>query len=135
MKINFARFLISIVFLVNVQCALAFLLWPGKYMGSFELGGVPGEAMLRGVGVLFLMWNVPYAVALWNPIRYRLALGMAIVMQAIGLVGESLITISIPVEYIVIRSAITRFVVYDAAGLVLLIVAAWVSGRGEPGVE
>ena len=131
MKTNLARLLIGIVFLVNVQCALVFLLWPDKYAGSFELSGVPGEAMLRGLGVLFLMWNVPNAVALWNPIRYRLALWIAIAMQAIGLVGEILIAISIPVEYIVIRSAIARFVVFDAVGLAMLCLAAWLCAGGK----
>lgn len=132
MKINIARILIGFVFLVNVQCALVFLLWPGEYAGSFELSGIPGEAMLRGLGVLFLMWNVPYAVALWNPINYRLALWLAIVMQAIGLAGETWIAISIPAEHILIRSAITRFVVFDSIGLVLLIAAAWISAMGKP---
>jgi hypothetical protein len=130
-KINVARILIGIVFLVNVQCALVFMLRPGEYVGSFELSGVPGEAMLRGVGVLFLMWNVPYAVALWNPIRYRLALWLAIAMQAIGLIGETWIVISIPVEYIAIRSAITRFVVFDSIGLVFLTVAIWISATDK----
>ena len=131
MKINLARILIGIVFLVNVQCALVFLICPGKYTGSFELSGVPGEAMLRGLGVLFLMWNVPYAVALWNPIRFRLALWMAITMQAIGLVGEILIAISLPIEHIGIRSAISRFVVFDAAGLLMLSAAAVLSAKDE----
>lgn len=131
MKINIARVLIGIVFLLNVQCALVFLIWPENYAGSFELTGVPGEAMLRGLGVLFLMWNVPYAVALWNPIRYRLALWIAIAMQTIGLVGEILIALSLPFENIGIRSAISRFVVFDAAGLILLSVAVWLSVKGD----
>ena len=131
MKINFARILIGIVFLANIQCALVFLIWPEKYTGSFELSGVPGEAMLRGLGVLFLMWNVPYAVALWNPIRFRLSLWIAIAMQAIGLVGEILIALSLPVEHTAIRSAISRFVVFDAVGLFLLIIAAWLTVEGN----
>jgi hypothetical protein len=129
MKINLARVLVSIVFFVNIQCALAFLLWPGKYTGSFELSGVPGEAMLRGLGVLFIMWNVPYAVALWNPVRYLMVLWIAVAMQAIGLVGETFIAISIPVEHIDIRSAIARFVFFDAIGLILLLAAAWLSKK------
>jgi len=132
MKINLARILIGIVFLVNVQCALVFLIWPEKYAGSFELSGIPGEAMLRGLGVLFLMWNVPYAVALWNPVRFRLALWIAIAMQAIGLVGEVLIACSLPIEHCEIRSSISRFVLFDATGLILLSIAAWISIKGDP---
>jgi len=129
LKINLARILIGLVFFVNLQCALVFLLWPDKYAGSFELSGVPGEAMLRGLGVLFIMWNIPYAVALWNPIRYRLVLWIAVAMQAVGLLGETLIAISIPVEHIDIRSAIARFVFFDAIGLILLLAAAWLSKK------
>lgn len=129
MKINLARVLVGIVFFINIQCALAFLLWPGKLSGSFELSGVPGEAMLRGLGVLFIMWNVPYAVALWNPVRYLMVLWIAVAMQAIGLVGETFIAISIPVEHIDIRSAIARFVFFDAIGLILLLAAAWLSKK------
>src|SRR4030067_3723191 len=87
MKNNLARGLIGAVFLVNLQSALAFLLRPGAYAPAFELGGVAGAAMVRGLGVLFLMWNVPYAVALWHPARHRNFVSAALAMQAIGLVG------------------------------------------------
>src|ERR1035437_4336550 len=86
-----ARLLIGWVFFFNVQCAIAFLAAPQLYAGLFELSGPPGEGMLRGLGLLFLMWNVPYAVALWNPARQRTSLYEAIVMQAIGVLGESLL--------------------------------------------
>jgi hypothetical protein len=72
MRLNLTRGLIGVVILFNLQAALVFLLWPGNYTSAFELEGVIGEAMLSGLGVLFLMWNVPYAVAMWNPIRYRI---------------------------------------------------------------
>ena len=64
---------------------------PATFAPGFELGGAAGAAAVRGMGVLFLMWNVPYAVALWHPVRYRMSLYEAITMQAIGLIGESLI--------------------------------------------
>ncbi len=51
-----------------------------------------------GMGVLFLMWNVPYAVALWHPLRHRISLYEALAMQAIGLLGESLIYLSLSPE-------------------------------------
>lgn len=133
MKTILARILIGFVFLANIQSALVFLIWPEKYIGSFQLSGAPGEAMLRGLGVLFLMWNVPYAVALWNPVRFRLALWIAIAMQTIGLVGEILIALSLPEENFAIRASISRFVVFDAAGLLLLCTAAWLSVREDPG--
>jgi hypothetical protein len=120
-----ARLLIAPVFFFNVQCAVAFLIAPQLYATSFELSGPPGEGMLRGLGLLFLMWNVPYAVALWNPARRRISLYEALVMQAIGVVGESLILATFPPGHAVIRESIWRFIIFDGGGLALLILAAW----------
>ena len=124
MRLNLARGLIGVVILFNLQAALVFLLWPGNYILAFELEGLTGEAMLRGLGVLFLMWNVPYAVAMWNPIRYRISLYQALAMQTIGLVGESIIYATLPEIHNLIRASILRFIVFDALGLLLLIAAA-----------
>jgi len=126
-KNNLARILIGIVFLWNLQCAIAFLFWPDRYISSFQLSGGAGVAMLQGLGVLFLMWNVPYAVALWNPTRHRLSLYEAVVMQAIGLIGESFILWNLPTGYNLARASITRFILFDAAGLLSLVVAAYVT--------
>ena len=52
-----ARIAVALVFALNVQCAVSFVLWPGAYAGGFELEGVPGAAAGRGLGVAFLMWN------------------------------------------------------------------------------
>jgi hypothetical protein len=89
--------------------------------------------MVRGMGVLFLMWNVPYAVAVIDPRRYRISLYEAVAMQTIGLVGESLIYWSLPSGYTVARGSILRFVYFDAAGLVLLLLAAWITRVKQSG--
>jgi hypothetical protein len=120
-----SRLLVGLVFAWNVQAALIFLVNPGAYVSGYELNGATGEAAIRGVGVLFLMWNVPYAAALWNPIRYRLALTLALVMQLIGLVGESFILSTLGAEHVILRASILRFILFDAAGLTLLALAAW----------
>lgn len=120
-----ARLLIGIVFFFNVQCALAFLIAPQNYAPAFELSGAPGAGMVRGMGILFLMWNVPYAVALWQPLRHFVSLTEAVVMQAVGLVGETLIWLKLPVVHASVRSSILRFIWFDGGGLVLLL-AAWV---------
>jgi hypothetical protein len=125
-----ARLAILIVFLWNVQCALAFLFWPGRFAAGFELSGMPGEAALRGLGVLFLMWNVPYAVALWHPLRYRISLYEATAMQAIGLLGESLILLGLPPAHEALQASLLRFITFDGAGLVLLLLAVWLV-RGD----
>ena len=124
-----ARLLIGLVFSWNVQAALAFLIWPDSFAWAYELSGVPGAAAMRGVGVLFLMWNVPYAPALWHPVRFRLALLLALIMQFVGLIGESLILISLPSGHITLGMSVLRFILFDAAGLVLLVIAFWLVRR------
>ena len=92
-------------------------------MHGFELTGVPGAAAVRGTGILFVMWNVPYLVALLNPRRYHLALGMALAMQFIGLIGESLILFTLPDGHDLLSTSILRFIIFDGSGLALLMVA------------
>lgn len=123
-----ARLLIGLVFFFNVQCAIVFLWQPQVYAPGFELAGIAGEGMVRGMGVLFLMWNVPYAVALWQPVKHRHSLLEALVMQALGVVGESLILLTLPAGHATLTGSVTRFIVFDAAGLLFLL-AAWVISR------
>ncbi len=124
-----ARLFIGIVFFFNVQCAIVFLAAPQVYAPGFELSGAAGEGMVRGVGLLFLMWNVPYAVALWNPARHRLSLVEALVMQAIGVTGETTLLLTFPVGHETIHASVTRFILFDASGLLLLLVAFYLSAR------
>jgi hypothetical protein len=126
-----ARGLIALVTAWNLQAALVFILWPERFAPGFELTGAPGAAAVRGTGILFVMWNVPYLVALWHPQKYRLALGMALVMQAIGLVGESLILFTLPDGHALLSTSILRFVTFDGSGLLLLIAAFWLIRRNE----
>jgi hypothetical protein len=119
-----ARLLIGLVFFFNVQCAVAFLAFPQLYAQRFELSGAPGEGMLRALGLLFLMWNVPYAVALWNPARQRTALLEAVVMQSIGVAGETLLLVTFPAGHAAIQASVERFILFDGSGLVALLLAA-----------
>jgi hypothetical protein len=127
LRLNLARLLIAAVFLMNVQCAVLFLVVPGPYAAGFDMPGPLGEAMLRGMGVLFLMWNVPYAVALWHPRRMRIAMYEAVVMQAIGLAGESLVRSLLPAEYLLAQLSLSRFILFDALGLLALLGAVWLT--------
>jgi hypothetical protein len=131
MRLNMARSLIGVVISLNLQAAVVFLLWPARFTPGFELGGAVGGAMLRGLGVLFVMWNVPYAVALWHPVCHRISLYEALAMQTIGLVGESLIYLSLPAIHDLLQASILRFIGFDALGLVLLAVAAWITRRSK----
>jgi hypothetical protein len=119
------RLLIGAVIAWNLECALVFLLNPGVYVPGFELNGIPGEVAVRGFAVLFVMWNVPYLVALWNPRRHRLSLWEALAMQTIGVIGESLILLSIPIEHSTLHTTILRFIMFDAAGVLCLLGAVF----------
>jgi hypothetical protein len=126
-KLWIGRALIGVVLGWNVECALAFLISPKDYAPAFGLAGVLGNATLRGIGILFLMWNIPYLVALLQPRRHRLSLYEAVAMQAIGFSGESLLFLSLPADYAAMRALIARFMFFDGAGLVILLLSVWVT--------
>jgi len=71
------------------------------------------------------MWNVPYALALLHPVRHQMSLWEAVCMQAIGVIGESIILTSVPESREVLRSSIERFVWFDLVGFALLLAAVW----------
>lgn len=121
-RIQLSRAAIGIVLFLNLQCAILFLVSPSDYTAGFELTGLPGEVFLRGMAILFLMWNVPYIFALIQPQKFRASYIQAILMQSIGLVGEILLRNSIPVEHSAIDASLSRFLLFDGAGLVLLLI-------------
>lgn len=123
-RVGAARLLIGCVLFFNVQCALAFLIAPQGYAPGFELSGDVGAGMIRGMGILFLMWNVPYAVALWNPVSRRVSLYEVIAMQAIGFTGESLLLAAFPTGHPVILATVSRFAAFVGIGLAALVAAA-----------
>ena len=112
-----ARLLIVAVIAWNLQAAFIFLANPDAYAPAFELSGIPGAAAVRGIAVLFVMWNVPYLVACWQPRRYRRSLWEALVMQALGVLGETFILLSLPAGHTLLADSILRFIAFDAAGL------------------
>jgi len=120
-----ARILIGLVFLINIQCALVFLFNPSPYMVGFGLEGTAGEQIVRALGLLFIMWNVPYAFALANPKKHRISLIEAVIMQAIGLIGETSILLVGGPYPSPIESTLKRFILFDGIGLVFLLIALW----------
>lgn len=120
-----SQLLIGIVFFFNIQCAVVFILQPLVYAPGFEVDGEPGKMLVQGMGILFLMWNVPYAFALVNPLRYNTSLLQAIIMQAVGFLGESLLLLSLPTEHALLRSTAIRFILFDGGGLILLLISLW----------
>ncbi len=123
MRIWLPRLLIGIVTAWNLQAAFAFIFAPSGFVRAYELSGIPGEAAIRGFGILFLMWNVPYLFAVKDPIRYSEALTFALLMQFIGLIGETYILFTLTVEHILLKTSILRFIIFDGTGLFLLAIA------------
>ena len=120
-----ARILVGLVFLANIQCALVFLINPSSYVYGFGLEGAAGEQIVRALGLLFVMWNVPYAFALANPTKHRVSLIEAVVMQAVGLIGETGILLIGGPYPLPIENTLTRFILFDGIGLGLLLIALW----------
>ena len=127
-----ARIAVAIVFALNVQCALQFVLWPDAFAGAYELSGVAGEAAVRGLGVAFLMWNATYPAVIASPRRFQALYAVALVQQTIGLVGETAILLGLPAGHEVLAASILRFIAFDAGGLALMTAAfVWMLLRGR----
>lgn len=120
-----------IVMAWNLQAAVVFLAAPHRYLQAFQLSGVPGQIAIQGVGVLFLMWQVPYAFALVSPSRHRVSMIEALIMQILGVVGESLLILFLPSDYPRIRDSLKQFVLFDGIGVILLFTAWMLAARGK----
>ena len=130
-----SRILIGAVLFINIQSAVSFLIQPTKYAPAYELAGIPGDSAIRGFGVLFLMWNIPYIVAFLHPIKYQISLYESILMQSIGLVGESIIALGINQDHIILLNSIIRFVIFDGLGLIALITAALILPKRKTSIS
>ncbi|MCR4672796.1 MAG: hypothetical protein K5637_06140 [Lachnospiraceae bacterium] len=116
-----ARLVFLAVFIMNVMCAVQFIADPAGHAGAYELSGTAGEAAIRGIGVAFLMWNATYPAFIVSPRRFK-ALGAVILsQQAVGLAGETYILRSLPEGHEVLSASILRFIVFDGAGLAVML--------------
>ena len=122
-RVWIARVLVALVFFINVQCAVQFIVWPQAYVAAYQVQGASAEAMVRTVGICFLMWNATYPPVIVRPNKYRVLFGVVVAQQVIGLVGEGLLLASLGEGLAMLASSIGRFVAFDAAGLVLLVIA------------
>jgi hypothetical protein len=116
------RLLIALVFASNIYCAIQFVVNPSGYTQQFDLVGEAGKVVISSLGILFIMWNVPYVIAIYQPYRYSIALISALFMQLIGFIGETWIYFSIQ-TLVNTKSSIMRFMIFDFAGLLLLLIA------------
>ena len=117
-----ARLAVILVFIWNIQCALVFIFTPGRFVGAYELTGAGGLAAIQGMGVAFLMWNVTYPPVIFSPIRHLFLFKIVIIQQVVGLIGELHIFLITPVIHTNLRTSILKFILFDAAGLILMFV-------------
>jgi hypothetical protein len=123
---------VGAVFAVNVGCALSFLMRPEAYAPGFELSGVSGAVLVRGLGILFLMWNATYPPVILRPAEYRLLFAVLLVQQAIGLAGEGWLWLALPEGHGALSATGLRFIVFDGAGLLAMAAAFAVTRARKP---
>ena len=126
------RILIGLVVIDNLQAAGLFLFFPDGFALSFDLAGPAGRTAIQSIGILFLMWCVPYVFTLINPIRYRVSHIEACIMQTLGLLGETFLLIYLPGSLVFTPASLQRFILFDFGGLILLLLALWLSFRISP---
>ena len=119
----FARISVLLVFAINVQCALSFLIFPDHFLGAYELNGVSGKIAIQGLAIAFLMWNTTYPLVIVHPEKYRTLYVVILAQQLIGLIGETILFLTIPVGHVTLSASILRFILFDGVGLVLMGIA------------
>jgi hypothetical protein len=124
-----SRSLIGLVLFFNLECALLFLWSPQDYAAGFGVQGTAGNLIVRSVGLLFVMWNVPYLVAFLQPVKHRIALIEAVAMQSIGLVGETILYLTLAPGLAAVSSTLSRFIWFDGFGLLCLGIALWLARK------
>ena len=134
-RIWIARLLVAAVFFVNVQCAVQFIIWPDAYVAAYQLDGASAEAIVQSFGICFLMWNATYPPVIAYPKRHRTLFGVIVAQQCIGLIGESLLCISLGPQLGMLASSVRRFIAFDAAGLLSLSCALFISRDAQPGAS
>lgn len=117
-----ARLALSLVFVVNLQCAMAFLFSPGRYVASFELSGVGGRIAVQGFGIFILLWIVPYPVAIYHPCRHILSFAYTVIAQAVGTFAETVLLLTLPPGHPALQATGLRFILFDGVGFLLLLV-------------
>lgn len=128
--VGFARIVVGIVFAVNVWCALVFIFDPAPYAGGFELSGLPGRIVVQSFGILFLMWNATYPPVLFDPLRQRTMFAVVLVQQAIGVIGETWLLLTLPPGHFALQATGLRFIVFDGLGLIAMGIAYMLLRKG-----
>ena len=124
MRVWIARIAFALVFLVNIACALQFIVDPASYVGAYQLEGTGAVAAIQGYGVVFLMWNATYPLFVFRPDRFMVLGAIILLQQAIGLLGESIIFAMLPdAGAEVLACSVMRFMAFDGIGLLIMLAA------------
>ena len=123
-----ARVAMALVLASNLSAAIPFLINPERYAEAFELSGVAGAAMVRGLGILFVMWSAAYLPVIVHPDRHPALFSVILAQQVLGLAGEIWILATLPPGHSALIASGLRFIAFDGVGL-LLLVAAYGIGR------
>jgi len=124
-----ARLAVAAVLLSNLSAAVPYVLQPERYASAFELSGAAGAAMVRAIGILFLMWCTAYVPVIVNPDCHPTLFGVILAQQLIGLVGESWILASLPPGHAALSATGLRYIAFDGTGLALLVLAIALTWR------
>lgn len=117
------RICFAIVFVVNVHCALGYVISPSDFAGGFQLSGAEGAVAVQGIGIAFLMWNATYPLFIVSPQRFRVLGFVVLAQQIIGLIGECAIYFGLPSGFAQLAGSINRFIEFDAFGLIIMTVS------------
>ena len=123
------RLLLLLVFASNMYCALMFFLNPADYTAAYQLAGEGAEVAIAGMGVAFAMWNATYIPLIVFPYKFTILFWVVLAQQCIGLAGETYLYLGLGPAQAIVASSIMRFIIFDAVGLVLLIIALTLSMR------
>jgi hypothetical protein len=116
----FIRLTVGFVFIVNVECAMAFILHPEKYTAGFEVSGEVGNVIVQSIGILFLMWNATYPLVIFRPQSHTTLLLVILCQQAIGVIGETWLWLELPDGHTALAATGLRFIMFDSFGLLLM---------------
>lgn len=132
-----ARVAVAVVCISNLSAAIPFVLQPEAYAPGFEAPGFGGAALVRSLGLAFLMWQVAFVPVIWNP-RLRACFLVILAMQVVGLAGETWAVLTMPAGHEALRATARRFIAFDSAGLALLALAyaaTWFASRRKPDAQ
>jgi hypothetical protein len=118
-RLQLSRAAVGIVLFLNIQCAVQFLASPQitRRVLNFQ---EHGRNSYSRYGNLIPYVECALCFCLNPPVKYRISYFQAVIMQFIGLLGETFLWIVIPSENALIAANISRFIIFDGTGLVFM---------------